>query len=116
MCAPGDWFYPYVMDLHNMGAVGGYPDGTFLPNNNISRAQVMKVIVLAYGLEAIIPSSPTFADVPRGSHVLRLRGNGRGQRRDLRIPVRRRRASLATTGIAPTSAPTATSAAASLPK
>jgi len=64
---PGDWFYSYVMDLHSLGAIGGYPDGTFLPNANISRAQVMKVVVLAYGLEAIIPTSPTFADVPRGS-------------------------------------------------
>jgi hypothetical protein len=66
VCA-GDWFYPYVMDLHNAGAIGGYPDGTFRPNNNITRAQVMKVVVLAFGLEAVIPGTATFADVPVGS-------------------------------------------------
>jgi hypothetical protein len=66
VCA-GDWFYPYVMDLYNMGSVGGYADGTFRPNNNITRAQVMKTIVLAYGLEANIPGSATFEDVPVGS-------------------------------------------------
>jgi hypothetical protein len=63
----GDWYYPYVMDLYNMGAVGGYTDGTFRPNNNITRAQVMKAIVLAYGLSAVIPGNATFADVPAGS-------------------------------------------------
>src|SRR6266487_4056137 len=63
----GDWYYPYVMDLYYLGAVGGYADGTFRPNNNITRAQVMKAIVLAYGLSAVIPGNPTFADVPAGS-------------------------------------------------
>src|SRR5439155_22997278 len=63
----GDWYYPYVMDLYHIGAVRGYSDGTFRPNNNITRAQVMKAIVLAYGLSAVIPGNATFADVPAGS-------------------------------------------------
>lgn len=64
---PGDWFYPYVMDLYNLGAVGGYPDGTFQPGNNITRGQAMKVIVIAYGLVAPVPGTATFADVLVGS-------------------------------------------------
>ena len=63
----GDWYYPYVMDLYRLRAVGGYADGTFRPNNNITRAQVMKTIVSAYGLSGVIPANATFADVPSGS-------------------------------------------------
>lgn len=37
---PTDWFYPYVTELAQAGGVHGYPDGTFKPNNNISRAEV----------------------------------------------------------------------------
>jgi hypothetical protein len=64
---PGDWHYPYVMPLYEIGAVGGYSDGTFRPGNNITRGQTVKVIVIAFQLEAQPSSSPTFADVPPGS-------------------------------------------------
>ena len=61
---PEDWFYIYVMDLTDAGAVSGRPDGTFGPDAQISRGQVMKVVVQAMALSAPSPSSPTFADVP----------------------------------------------------
>ena len=61
---PGDWFYSYVMDLSGMGAISGYSDGTFHSYSLITRAQVMKVIVIANGLTAGVPGTPTFADVP----------------------------------------------------
>ena len=61
---PGDWFYPYVMDLTDRGAISGYADGTFRPNNDITRGQIMKVVVIANGLTAPLPSSPSFMDVP----------------------------------------------------
>ena len=61
---PDDWFYPYVMDLTNLGAIGGYADGTFRPHANITRGQVMKVLVLANGLNAPLPTTHTFADAP----------------------------------------------------
>ncbi|MEO8288822.1 MAG: S-layer homology domain-containing protein [Chloroflexota bacterium] len=63
----GDWYYSHVMDLYALGAIGGYPDGTFRPNNNISRAQIMKIVVIAYDLSSPLPASPTFADIPVGS-------------------------------------------------
>ncbi|MEO5952854.1 MAG: S-layer homology domain-containing protein, partial [Chloroflexia bacterium] len=66
VCA-GAWFYAPVMNLHALGAVSGYEDGTFRPGNLLSRGQVMKVIVLAFGFEADLPSTNTFADVPLGS-------------------------------------------------
>ncbi|MBW6518661.1 MAG: S-layer homology domain-containing protein, partial [ANME-2 cluster archaeon] len=33
------WSYPYVMTVKEKGVVGGYPDGTFLPDNRASRAE-----------------------------------------------------------------------------
>lgn len=64
---PGDWYYDPVMSLYGLGAVGGYEDGTFRPGNLISRGQVMKMIVLAFGLESDVPANNTFADVPLDS-------------------------------------------------
>ncbi len=61
---PGDWFYPYVMDLSGSGAVSGFADGTFRPYSEISRGQIIKVIVQAMGLTSPAPFEPTFADVP----------------------------------------------------
>src|SRR3954447_13879508 len=42
---PGDWFSDYVTGLAALGAISGYGDGTFRPNNTITRGQAMKVIV-----------------------------------------------------------------------
>src|SRR5262249_23471746 len=61
---PGDWFYDQVTGLAALGAISGYGDGTFRPNNPIPRGQAMKVIVISMDLPASTPESPTFADVP----------------------------------------------------
>lgn len=61
---PEDWFYQYVMDLTERGAISGYSDGTFRPYNDITRGQIMKVVVIANGLTASMPPIPTFSDVP----------------------------------------------------
>ena len=47
-----------------MGAISGYPDGTFRPYNNTTRGQVAKIVVLAEGWPIVLPQVPTFADVP----------------------------------------------------
>ncbi len=41
----GQWFYENVMDLVNMGAINGYPDGTFKPNDTISYAEYLTILV-----------------------------------------------------------------------
>ena len=61
---PGDWYYSYVTDLVSSGAVSGYSDGTFRPNATVTRGQIMKVIVLAFGLDGAPPGEQTFTDVP----------------------------------------------------
>jgi len=36
---PTHWSYPYVMAVKEKGVVGGYPDGTFKPDNQATRAE-----------------------------------------------------------------------------
>ena len=41
-----DWFYYYVGDLNLAGYADGYSDGTFRPNDSITRAEVSKLVWL----------------------------------------------------------------------
>ncbi len=46
------WAYKYVEDLTNKGIVNGYEDGTFKPEGNVTKAEFMKLIMVAeYGEE-----------------------------------------------------------------
>jgi hypothetical protein len=46
----GHWAEGSIRELVALGAVSGYPDGTFRPNNKISRAEFATVLVKALGL------------------------------------------------------------------
>jgi S-layer homology domain len=71
--AVGSTFYDYIETARNRGLVSGYADGTFRPNNNVTRPQVAKIAVLA-AIEAdpahwtlLNPADNTFTDVTQGS-------------------------------------------------
>lgn len=64
--APGSDFYQYIETAHLRGIINGYEDGTFRSNNNITRAQASKMLVLANGWEIVNPPSPTFPDILPG--------------------------------------------------
>ncbi len=61
-----EWFYSYVTDLASKGIIKGYEleDGTFdfKPQNNITRAEFLKLIVECMGYEE--SAHPVFSDVP----------------------------------------------------
>ncbi len=40
-----DWFYSDVTELASQGVINGYPDGTFLPEANVTRAEFLKLVV-----------------------------------------------------------------------
>lgn len=40
----GDWFYPYVAQAANYGWAGGYPNGSFEPDQPVTRAQVTTIV------------------------------------------------------------------------
>ena len=47
---PGNaWYYSYVNDLSNRGILNGYTDGTFRPGNNITRAEITKILAYMSG-------------------------------------------------------------------
>ena len=46
----GDWFYDNVMDAANNGYVSGYPDGTFKPNQTITRQEAAAILNNAFDL------------------------------------------------------------------
>jgi basic membrane protein A len=48
-----DWFFKYVISAGQNNLVGGYPDGTFQPNNPITRQEVAKILSVAQGARTI---------------------------------------------------------------
>ncbi len=44
----GDWFASVVALASKAGVINGYADSTFKPNNNINRAEALKIILEAY--------------------------------------------------------------------
>lgn len=75
-----DWYYYYVSSAYKEGFITGYPDGTFRPNDNITRADICTIVSRSIGSpttvsgnlfsdDAIIPSYakiPVYALVRRG--------------------------------------------------
>jgi hypothetical protein len=57
-------FYQYIETAAYEGLVSGYSDGTFRPENNVTRGQLSKIVVEAAGWPLYTPPSPTFSDVP----------------------------------------------------
>jgi hypothetical protein len=64
MDVPADHpFYQFVETAAFNGIVAGYADGSFRPYNNVTRAQLCKIVVEAAGWEPIAPGTPSFTDV-----------------------------------------------------
>jgi hypothetical protein len=59
-------FYQYIETAAHEGLVSGYSDGTFRPQNDVTRGQLSKIVVEAAGWPLVNPPTPTFTDVPTG--------------------------------------------------
>jgi hypothetical protein len=72
-------FYTYIHCLACLGIASGYPDGTFRPNNNVTRGQLSKIVSNSAGYNDP-PGAQRFQDVPAGStfydYVQRLASRG----------------------------------------
>jgi hypothetical protein len=64
--APGSPFYEYVETAALRGLLSGYPDGTFRPNNPLTRAQAAKLLTSAREWPPVNPAEPSFVDVGPG--------------------------------------------------
>ncbi|MFT7184563.1 MAG: hypothetical protein ACI9QC_000907, partial [Oceanicoccus sp.] len=47
----GDWHVDYVEAAYNAGLVEGYADGTYLPNQTVTRAEAVKIVLSSADLE-----------------------------------------------------------------
>ncbi len=63
---PGSTFYPYIHCLSCLGIINGYSDGSFKPNNDVTRGQLSKIVSNSAGFSDN-QTTRTFQDVPVGS-------------------------------------------------
>jgi hypothetical protein len=63
---PGSTFYTWINCLACQGIINGYPDGTFRPNNNVTRGQLSKIVSNSAGFNDP-QTTQMFQDVPPGS-------------------------------------------------
>ena len=61
----GHWAKSYIETWAEKGVLNGYPDGTFRPDRYITRAEVAKVLALAYEMPLDV-TSHSFKDVEPG--------------------------------------------------
>ena len=61
------WAWSYVNYLYCHGVISGYSDGTFHPQATATRAQLTKMLTIGRQWTIVLPSTPTFSDVPPGS-------------------------------------------------
>jgi hypothetical protein len=54
----------HILHLYDRGVINGYPDGSFKPNNNITRQEVTTLITLAANYAYDENAVTTFSDVP----------------------------------------------------
>ena len=55
----------YLFTLYSRGIIYGYPDGTFRPQNNLTRAEAVALILRVISITPQRYLKPTFNDVPR---------------------------------------------------
>lgn len=55
----GHWAAANIKEMVALGAISGYPDGRFAPDQSISRAEFVTVLVNAFQLESVVEKSFT---------------------------------------------------------
>ncbi len=57
--AEGHWAVKDVVLLQRMEVIDAYPDGTFRPDQSITRAEMVKMMVAAFGVMRVRPADPS---------------------------------------------------------
>ncbi|MCK9185933.1 DUF2341 domain-containing protein [Candidatus Gracilibacteria bacterium] len=57
----GEWFAPYISAAKTAGLIGGYSDGTFKPNQKVSRVEALKILLEASNKD-LTAETATFPD------------------------------------------------------
>lgn len=58
------WAYSAIAEMKNLNIINGFNDGTFKPNEPVTREQFAKILVLAFNIPKQSSTISSFADVP----------------------------------------------------
>ena len=58
----GHWAQEYITRLSSAGYVNGYPDGTFKPERNMSKAEFVTILISCKGIQAADTTSANYKD------------------------------------------------------
>ncbi|MDX2272829.1 MAG: S-layer homology domain-containing protein [Cyanobacteriota bacterium] len=58
------WGSQYISSLANQQVIGGFPDGTFRPNDQVTRAQFATIVTKAFGLDTNVPPRSFVDPIP----------------------------------------------------
>jgi hypothetical protein len=72
----GHWAHDAINDLNVRGYVYGYPDGTFRPDGNITRAEFVTILNRALKLHMYNPEAPDYRDIFSGNWFYSAVENG----------------------------------------
>lgn len=64
---PGAWYYDYVMTAKELGIMQGHTDGTFGPDDTLTRAQLVQVLANYEGVDLSGYTTSSFSDVKEGT-------------------------------------------------
>ena len=59
----GHYSEDYIHHLHDLGVINGRPDGTFAPDNTVSRAEFAKMMVIALSLSGTVENTNGYTDI-----------------------------------------------------
>jgi hypothetical protein len=62
----GNWAEPFIRALTDRGIIAGYPDGSFRPDQPVTRAEFAALVNKAFPDAPIVRDAIRFRDVPRG--------------------------------------------------
>lgn len=57
------WAFDYIGEMAQRDVISGYPDGRFIPENQVTRAEFAKIMVCAAGLRVTNNNTSSFNDV-----------------------------------------------------
>jgi len=61
------WVHDVIYKLCRLGMINEYPDNTFNPDENITRAEFIRILIGALGITELISDPPAFEDVHRSA-------------------------------------------------
>ncbi|MBP9758857.1 S-layer homology domain-containing protein [Candidatus Dojkabacteria bacterium] len=67
----GSSFETYINNLVEAGVIDGYSDGTYRPDENVTREQMAKFIVKAFGFTLSTDNNPGFPDIATDSKYIK---------------------------------------------